>query len=60
MESKVLKEDEAAPYIGMSRSWLRQSRMTGNKDAPPYVKIGRAIRYLRDDLDTWLVEHRHG
>jgi predicted DNA-binding transcriptional regulator AlpA len=42
----------------MSRSFLRQARMEGNRDnrtsAPPFIKIGRSVRYLREDLDQWL------
>lgn len=55
---KVLTDQQAAGYIGLSTSWLRQSRMTGNPEAPPYLKIGRAVRYLREDLDVWLEGHR--
>ena len=55
---KVLSEIETAEYIGMSRSFLRQSRMEGNRAnrtaAPPFVKIGRSVRYIKDDLDNWL------
>ena len=55
---KVLSEIETAEYIGMSRSFLRQSRMEGNRTnrtpAPPFVKIGRSVRYIKDDLDKWL------
>jgi predicted DNA-binding transcriptional regulator AlpA len=51
---------EAALYLAISESWLRQRRMTGNLDgqkhAPPYTRIGRAIRYVRADLDRWLAE----
>ena len=54
---RTLTEKDAARYIGMSRSWLAQSRMNDTAGAPPFLKIGRAVRYLRDDLDTWL-EHR--
>ncbi len=57
-ECRTLRDREAAIYIGMSESWLRQARMNGNPDAPPFVKIGRAVRYLRDDLDTWLESRR--
>ena len=58
---RALTEQEAATYISMSRSFLRQGRMTGrleNRAAPPpHIKIGnRSIRYLIDDLDNWL-EH---
>ena len=55
---KVLSEIETAEYIGMSRSFLRQSRMEGKRTnrtpAPPFVKIGRSVRYIKDDLDKWL------
>lgn len=58
-----LTEAEAAHYIGMSTHFLRisrqQGRMGNRTPAPPYIKIGRAVRYLLDDLDHWLTEHRH-
>ncbi|NQZ83347.1 MAG: helix-turn-helix domain-containing protein [Colwellia sp.] len=57
-KKRALSEIETAEYIGMSRSFLRQSRMEGNREnrtpAPPFIKIGRAVRYLKDDLDNWL------
>ena len=56
--SRTLPDREAAIYIGMSESWLRQSRVTGNPDAPPFLKIGRSVRYLRADLDIWLEQRR--
>ena len=59
VHSPALTSPEAANYIRMSESWLRQSRMRGNPDAPPYVKIGRAVRYLETDLDAWLEKVRH-
>jgi hypothetical protein len=56
-----LTSPEAARYIGMSDAWLRQSRMRGaTKDAPPYFKISKAVRYRRADLDVWLERHRVG
>jgi predicted DNA-binding transcriptional regulator AlpA len=58
IQPRVFSEIETAEYIGMSRSFLRQSRMEGNREnrtpAPPFIKIGRAVRYLKDDLDNWL------
>lgn len=59
---RCLTEKDAAPYVGMSRSFLRQSRMTGGRrnrtPGPPYIKVGRKILYLIADLDAWLLEHR--
>lgn len=58
--SRALSEIEAARYIGMSRSFLAQARMYGQREkrktAPRFIKIGRAVRYLREDLDLWLNE----
>lgn len=57
-KSRALTENQAATYIAMSRSFLAQSRMDGNRGnrtpAPPFIKIGRSVRYLREDLDRWL------
>src|SRR5690348_8574191 len=50
----MLRTAEAARYIDMSDSWLRQTRMMGRTDGPPYLRQGRAIRYRRSDLDRWL------
>jgi predicted DNA-binding transcriptional regulator AlpA len=51
-----IPEKEAAPYIGMSTMFLRISRMRG--DGPPYLKIGRSVRYDTADLDRWLESKR--
>jgi predicted DNA-binding transcriptional regulator AlpA len=55
---RVLTEIETAEYIGMSRSFLRQARMEGNRGsrtpAPPFIKIGKSVRYIKGDLDSWL------
>jgi predicted DNA-binding transcriptional regulator AlpA len=58
IDKRALSEIETSTYIGMSRSFLRQARMEGNRatrtPAPPFIKIGRSVRYLREDLDNWL------
>lgn len=55
-------EQEAAQYIGMSRSFLRQDRMNGFRKqrtpGPNFVKIGKSVRYLKEDLDAWLESYR--
>lgn len=60
--SDILTSAAAARFIGMSESWLRQSRMSA-ADAthpPPFIKIGRAVRYLKRDLEAWLDGQRQG
>ena len=60
---RLLTDKQAAPYIGMSRSFLLQSRMNGRRQnrapGPPFLKNGRKVLYLAEDLDAWLREHRH-
>ena len=62
LDSCVLTEADAARYIAMSRSFLRQARMDGIRDkrtpGPQFLKIGRSVRYLRKDLDRWLEQFR--
>jgi predicted DNA-binding transcriptional regulator AlpA len=62
MTKFTLTEKEAAEYIGMSRSFLRKDRMDGIRvnrtPGPQYLKMGRSVRYLKEDLDTWLIKHR--
>lgn len=58
-QQRAYKEDKAAIYCGVSRSFLRQSRMNGEREnrlpGPPFIKMGsRSIRYLKEDLDKWL------
>jgi len=57
-QKRAFSEIEASHYISMSRSFLRQARMEGNREnrtpAPPFIKIGRSVRYIKDDLDAWL------
>ena len=62
MNKEILTEKEAATYIGMSRSFLSQDRMNGYRinrtPGPAFIKLGRSIRYHKNDLDSWLNQHR--
>lgn len=62
MDKRVFKEIEAASYICMSRSFLSQDRVNGTlknrTPGPKFIKIGRSIRYLKEDLDLWLNQQR--
>lgn len=59
---EILTEDEAAKYIGMSRSYLNADRCNGHRakrtKGPVFMKIGKAVRYRKDDLDAWLQQNR--
>lgn len=61
IEQRLLSPKEAARYIGMSASYLANARCQGNlpgrTPAPPYIRIGRTIRYDLMALDAWIQEH---
>ena len=49
-------------HIGMSISYLQHARYygaTGNRTPGPiFIRLGRSIRYLKSDLDKWLLKNR--
>jgi len=50
----LLTTEETADMIGMSVPWLERDRWSGEGKAPPYVKLGRKVRYKRSDVMKWL------
>jgi len=64
---RTYKEKEAAIYLGISSSSLAKARMSGvicrNQQAPKFIKAGKRVIYLKEDLDEWLnclPKNRHG
>jgi len=62
IKRRLLTDPEAATYLGVSLSFLRQGRMEGRRanrsPGPPFIKLGKAIRYDIQDLDAWLAANR--
>lgn len=58
----LLNEADAAYYLGLSRTTLRQQRCDGARDRRvppiPFIRLGRAIRYRVADLDAYIQQHR--
>ena len=50
--SPLLTTKEAAVRLKVSLSWLAKARMRG--DGPPYICVGRAIRYAEAALIQWV------
>jgi len=56
-ENELLQERKVvAEYKGLTAAWLRRKRL--DHRGPPFLRIGRMIRYRRSDLETWLNERR--
>jgi hypothetical protein len=62
MVRELLDEKAAAAHIGMSVSFLQAGRLNGTlgnrTPSPPYLHLGRSVRYDRADLDAWLNARR--
>jgi hypothetical protein len=54
-------EHEVAPFIMVSKQTLRRWRKCGK--GPPFLKLGSEpgapVRYVADDVRTWLTALRH-
>ena len=53
--SPLLSTKEAGKYLGLSTSTLNKWRCFGT--GPRFVKLGRAVRYRKAELDEYLKEH---
>jgi phage terminase Nu1 subunit (DNA packaging protein) len=51
----AINENQAAEILGVSCRTLQAWRVRGG--GPPYVKIGRAVRYQRRALFTFQEQH---
>jgi predicted DNA-binding transcriptional regulator AlpA len=51
----LLSENEIAQIFGRSVPTLQKDRLRGN--GPPYLKIGRLVRYRPSAVQAWLDEH---
>ncbi len=49
---KLLTTIEVAALLRVSASWLAKARMRG--DGPPYIKVGRSIRYSEAAIHQWM------
>jgi len=49
---RMLTPKEESQFLRVSLSWLAKARMRG--DGPPYVKVGRSIRYPETGTLRWM------
>ena len=50
--SPLLTAKETSRFLKVSVSWLAKARMRG--DGPPYICVGRSIRYAEPALIQWM------
>ena len=56
-DAEFLNTPQAARYLGVSEQYLEiaRYRTTGG---PDYIKLPRAVRYKKSDLDAWMARQR--
>ena len=54
----VFDTEEAAQFLGVSKQLLELLRVQGG--GPRFSKLGRLVRYRRECLDQWLIQHERG
>lgn len=53
---EVLTSDEAAMYMGISKSYLY--KLTMRKEIPHYKPMGKVVYFNRAELEQWLQSNR--
>jgi predicted DNA-binding transcriptional regulator AlpA len=48
----LLEPKETAAFLKVSLSWLAKARATN--EGPPFVRIGRCVRYSKAALLRWI------
>ncbi|WP_366517485.1 helix-turn-helix domain-containing protein [uncultured Methylophaga sp.] len=48
----MLTQEEVASYLGRSKHWCEKARYQGY--GPNYIKMGRHVRYLEEDVLSYL------
>lgn len=52
----VLTEEQVAEMLQISVYTLAEHRKNGCGEAPPHVKVGGKVRYVKGTVERWLKE----
>jgi excisionase family DNA binding protein len=55
LSEPLLDAQAAAALLAVRPSWIYEAVRTGRV---PHLKIGRHVRFLRSDLEAWVVDQR--
>lgn len=54
MQNEILDTETAAAYLKLSPYTLERWRWSG--EGPNYLKLGRSVRYRKEDLDAFVAQ----
>ncbi|ACT60553.1 helix-turn-helix transcriptional regulator [Hirschia baltica] len=52
--TKLINTEELSKITGIAPITWAKRRMRGEPHTPPYLKIGRSVKYRWDDVEKWL------
>jgi predicted DNA-binding transcriptional regulator AlpA len=52
---RLLSDHDLERLTGRARSSWQKARILGN--GPPFIRLGRLVRYRRRDFEAWLNQH---
>lgn len=55
---ELLTPEETADWLGMSVESLSQNRYLRNAKTIPYLKVGKRVRYIKDDVIEYVKANR--
>lgn len=58
MSERLLTVREVAEYLQMSRDWVSQHAAGVRRPQIPSIKMGKAVRFRREDLAQFIEECR--
>ncbi|MDJ0821574.1 MAG: helix-turn-helix domain-containing protein [Paracoccaceae bacterium] len=53
---RLLNRTEVEAKFGVSKRFLEMAVM--RNDGPPFIKIGRLVRYRAEDIEAWIAQQR--
>ena len=56
--NEFLTTEQLAQLTQTTPSYWEKLRVTGGRDALPFTRIGRNVRYNREDVRRWLAARR--
>lgn len=55
LDGPLLTVDELANLLAVKPGWVYAAAREGQL---PYVRVGKHLRFIRDDIEHWILKHR--
>ncbi len=59
MENSYLAPEGVAKILNVSLNWIYEHTRRGSRDRLPSYRIGKHLRFKREDIETWIEKHKN-